>query len=128
MASATASRRIEEADGGWRSRLTLTTLRPNYEVGQQVRVSLRVLDPQLQQQLPEQLRADVIDAATGQLVKQEPLVRQESQQFDAVDRHSEVERYRVGSLRLELVPKTRVVRSDCRVKADLTRCTGNKVG
>lgn len=60
-------------------RLTLTTMRPAYEVGQQVRVSLRILDPQLQQQLPEQLRADVVDAATGQLIRQESLVRQESQ-------------------------------------------------
>jgi hypothetical protein len=60
-------------------RLTLTTLRPSYEVGQQVRVSLRILDPQLQQQLPEQVRADVMDSATGQLVRQEALVRQESQ-------------------------------------------------
>jgi hypothetical protein len=60
-------------------RLTLTTLRPAYEVGQQVRVSLRILDPQLQQQLPDQLRADVVDTGTGQLIRQESLVRQESQ-------------------------------------------------
>jgi uncharacterized membrane protein len=60
-------------------RLTLTTLRPSYEVGQQVRVSLRILDPQLQQQLPEQVRADILDSSTGQLVRQETLVRQESQ-------------------------------------------------
>lgn len=60
-------------------RLTLTSLRPTYEVGQQVRVSLRVLDPQLQQQIPDELRGDIVDSATGQLIGQQSFVRQESQ-------------------------------------------------
>jgi hypothetical protein len=59
-------------------RLTLTTLRPSYELGQQIRISLRILDPKLLTQLPEQLRIDVVDAA-GQLIRQETLVRQEGQ-------------------------------------------------
>src|SRR2546421_622730 len=40
-------------------RLTLTSSRPNYELGEQVRLNLRVLDPQLLQQLPEQIRVDI---------------------------------------------------------------------
>jgi len=81
-------------------RLTLTSSRPNYELGEQVRLNLRVLDPQLLQQLPEQIRVDVEEeqgqgaggegqgkdsATTGPsgagavLVRQETLVRQEGQ-------------------------------------------------
>jgi uncharacterized membrane protein len=59
-------------------RLTLTSLRPNYELGEQVRIMMRVLDPQLAGQLPEQVRVDIEDGA-GQLVRQEGLVRQEDQ-------------------------------------------------
>jgi uncharacterized membrane protein len=60
-------------------RLTFTGYRPSYELGQQVRVSLRVLDPQLMGQLPEQLRVDIVDAETGQVLRQETLLRQEGQ-------------------------------------------------
>src|SRR5438046_7956021 len=42
-------------------RLTLSSLRPGYELGEQVRLSLRILDPQLLQQLPEQIRVEVQD-------------------------------------------------------------------
>ena len=59
-------------------RLTFTSFRPSYELGQQVRISLRVLDPQLMGQLPEQLRVDITDAS-GQVVGQETLYRQEGQ-------------------------------------------------
>jgi uncharacterized membrane protein len=59
-------------------RFTLTSLRPTYELGEQVRVMLRVLDPQLLGQLPEQLRVDIQDAA-GQVVRQENLLKQEGQ-------------------------------------------------
>src|SRR4051812_28688072 len=58
-------------------RLTFTQSRPAYELGEQVRLTLRVLDPQLVQQLPEQLRVDVQDAANGALVGQQTLARQE---------------------------------------------------
>jgi len=75
-------------------RLTLTSSRPNYELGEQVRLNLRVLDPQLLQQLPEQIRVDIeedansadtqpttaMTQATGRtLTRQETLVRQEGQ-------------------------------------------------
>ncbi|MGH7213832.1 MAG: hypothetical protein ACREIT_03610 [Tepidisphaeraceae bacterium] len=60
-------------------RLTLTSLRPGYELGEQVRVNLRILDPQLLQQLPDQLRVDIQDEATGQTLRQETLQRQEGQ-------------------------------------------------
>jgi uncharacterized membrane protein len=59
-------------------RLTLASLRPSYELGEQVRVQMRVLDPQLLQQLPEQVRVDIYDQG-GQLVRQESLARQEGQ-------------------------------------------------
>ncbi len=42
-------------------RLTLTSSRPNYELGEQVRLNLRILDPQLLQQLPEQIHVDITD-------------------------------------------------------------------
>lgn len=59
-------------------RFTFTSLRPSYELGEQVRVMMRVLDPQLAGQLPEQIRVDIQDGS-GQLVRQEPLMRQEDQ-------------------------------------------------
>src|SRR5436305_8122442 len=48
-------------------RMTFTANRPMYELGEQVRLTLRVLDPQLVQQLPEQVRIELHDA-TGALV------------------------------------------------------------
>jgi hypothetical protein len=57
-------------------RLSLTSSRPNYELGDQVRVVLRVLDPQLLTQLPEQIRADIRDGA-GHLTRQETFQKQE---------------------------------------------------
>ncbi len=59
-------------------RLTLTSLRPGYELGEQVRIVMRVLDPQLIQQLPEQVRVDIHDG-NGQLIRQETLARQDGQ-------------------------------------------------
>ncbi len=59
-------------------RITITSLRPNYELGGQVRVSMRVLDPTLLQQLPDQIRVDITDSA-GQTIRQETLMRQEGQ-------------------------------------------------
>lgn len=59
-------------------RLTLTTLRPSYELGEQVRVDLRILDPQLLLQLPDQIRVELMDD-TGQIIRREILVRQEGQ-------------------------------------------------
>ena len=59
-------------------RITFTSLRPGYQLGEQVRVMLRILDPQLLQQLPEQLRVEIVDG-NGQVIRHENLVRQEGQ-------------------------------------------------
>jgi uncharacterized membrane protein len=42
-------------------RLTFASLRPTYELGQQVRVQMRVLDPKLLQQLPNEIRVEVTE-------------------------------------------------------------------
>ena len=57
-------------------RLTLAADQPAYELGQQVRLTLRVIDPGLVRQLPDQLRVQVKDAA-DQPVRMETLVRQD---------------------------------------------------
>jgi len=59
-------------------RLALTSLRPSYELGNQVRINLRVLDPQLLQQLPDQFRVDIVDSNDA-TVAQQTLQRQEGQ-------------------------------------------------
>lgn len=59
-------------------KLTFTAVRPTYEIGDQVRLSLRILDPQLLQQLPDQIRVE-IDDANGQVVRHETLMRQDGQ-------------------------------------------------
>ena len=59
-------------------RLTFAAVRPQYEIGDQVRLNLRILDPALMQQLPEQIRVEVQDQA-GQVVRHETLIRQEGQ-------------------------------------------------
>ena len=59
-------------------KLTFTAIRPTYEIGDQVRLSLRILDPQLLQQLPDQIRVEV-DDAQGQVVRHETLMRQDGQ-------------------------------------------------
>ncbi|QOV89944.1 hypothetical protein [Humisphaera borealis] len=51
--------------------------REKYERGEQVKVTLTVLDPTLLIDLPPQIRIDVVNDA-GQLIRQEALVRQES--------------------------------------------------
>ena len=58
--------------------MTFNTLRESYEVGEQVKLSLHVLNRKLLTQLPEQLGVEILDA-TGQLVRNENLVRQEGQ-------------------------------------------------
>lgn len=59
-------------------RITLASARPVYDLGEQVHVNMRVLDPQLMQQLPDQVRVEIQDVA-GRVVRQESLVRQEGQ-------------------------------------------------
>jgi uncharacterized membrane protein len=83
-------------------RLTFTSLRPTYELGQQVRVQMRVLDPKLLQQLPNELRVEITEETSaktpfgsepqgrrqatsapsgeaGAIVRRETLVKQEGQ-------------------------------------------------
>ncbi|MGC4032740.1 MAG: hypothetical protein QM754_13615 [Tepidisphaeraceae bacterium] len=57
-------------------RLTLASQRPVYDLGQQVRLTLRVIDPQLQTQLPPQMSVKLL-AADGKQVRQETLVKQD---------------------------------------------------
>jgi hypothetical protein len=57
-------------------KLTFTSMRPAYEIGEQVKLNLNILDPQLLQQLPEQLSVDIEDGQ-GRVVGHESLVRQE---------------------------------------------------
>ena len=59
-------------------RFMLATIRPAYELGEQVRVSLRVLDPELLKQLPEQIGVTIVDAS-GNAIRQETMLRQEGQ-------------------------------------------------
>jgi uncharacterized membrane protein len=59
-------------------KLTFQSFRPAYELGDQVRLSLKILDPQLLGQLPEIIPVEVA-AADGQTAYRENLVRQEGQ-------------------------------------------------
>jgi hypothetical protein len=59
--------------------VTLSSVRPTYELGEQARFNLRVLNPQLRPQLAEQLRLEVVEESTGAPVGQYQLVRQEGQ-------------------------------------------------
>jgi uncharacterized membrane protein len=59
-------------------KFTLTSLRPAYELGQKVEVSLRILDPELLQQLPEQV-AVILENENGQAIRQDTLQRREGQ-------------------------------------------------
>ena len=59
-------------------RFTLTSLRPAYELGEKAEVSLRVLDPDLLQQLPEQIGV-ILEDGTGQTVRHDTLQRREGQ-------------------------------------------------
>lgn len=58
--------------------MTFTSARDAYEVGEQARLSLHILNRKLLQQLPDQLGVEITDAA-GQVVRREALVRQEGQ-------------------------------------------------
>jgi uncharacterized membrane protein len=58
-------------------KMTFTVNRPTHELGEQVRLTLKVLDPQLIQQLPEQIKVDIADAGNGAMVGQQTLTRQE---------------------------------------------------
>lgn len=59
-------------------KMTFQSFRPAYELGEQVRLSLRVLDPQLLTQLPDLIPVEVLDA-DGKPVYRENMVKQEGQ-------------------------------------------------
>ncbi len=59
-------------------RFTLTSLRPAYELGEKAEVSLRVLDPDLLQQLPEQIGV-ILEDGTGRVIRQDALQRRDGQ-------------------------------------------------
>jgi uncharacterized membrane protein len=60
-------------------KLNFQTFRTAYELGEQVRLSLKILDPQLLTQLPEQIPVEINGAQDGKTVYRENLVRQEGQ-------------------------------------------------
>jgi uncharacterized membrane protein len=57
-------------------RLTFVADQPVYELGNTVRLTMRVVDPSLLKQLPDQIRVEVKDA-DGHTVRVESLIRQE---------------------------------------------------
>jgi uncharacterized membrane protein len=59
-------------------KLTFQSFRPSYDLGAQVRLSLKVLDPQLLTQLPELIPVE-IDDADGKTLYRENMVKQEGQ-------------------------------------------------
>jgi len=59
-------------------KLTFQTFRPAYELGEQVKLSLKVLDPQLLTQLPEMIPVEIM-GGDGKTAYRENLVRQEGQ-------------------------------------------------
>jgi hypothetical protein len=78
---------------------TIALDRSNYELGEQVKASLRILNPRMLRDLPEQLRVEVIDSATNRAVRQEMLVRQ-PRQPDVYDLSFTADRTGSFSLRL----------------------------
>ena len=82
--------------------MTFTSLRDAYEVGDQVRLSLHVLNRKLLQQLPEQLGVEVSDG-NGQVVRRENLVRQEGQGDTYI---AQFAADRIGTLTAKLPPIT----------------------
>jgi len=59
--------------------VSLSSLRAVYELGEQSRLNLRILNPQLLPQLPEQIRVDIIEEPSQAVVAQQMLIRQEGQ-------------------------------------------------
>ncbi|HEY7119797.1 MAG TPA: hypothetical protein VH475_24610, partial [Tepidisphaeraceae bacterium] len=60
-------------------KITFQSFRPAYELGDQVRLSLKVLDPQLLTQLPEVIPVEINNAADGKPAYRENMVKQEGQ-------------------------------------------------
>jgi uncharacterized membrane protein len=58
--------------------MTFASPRYTYEIGEQVQLSLHILNRKLLQQLPEQLGVEILDA-NGNVIRRENLVRQQNQ-------------------------------------------------
>jgi uncharacterized membrane protein len=58
-------------------RMTFVADRTGYELGERISLTLKVLDPVLLQQLPPQVRVDILDEK-GNVIQQVPLIRQET--------------------------------------------------
>jgi hypothetical protein len=84
-------------------RLTFDANRKVYELGDQVNLRLRVLDPVLLQQLPAEIRVEVTDE-NGQAVRTERLQKLEGAGNEAYEATFTADR--LGSFRLKLPPFT----------------------
>lgn len=60
-------------------KMTMVTEHPAYEVGQQVKVKLRVLDLELLSQLQDQLSVDIVRNSDGVVLRRENLTKQEGE-------------------------------------------------
>jgi len=56
-------------------KITLVSQKPTYDLGQQVQLILRVIDPQLQTQLSDQIRVKIV-GSDGQVIREETLQKQ----------------------------------------------------
>ena len=82
--------------------MTFTSAKDAYEVGDQVRLSLHLLNRKILQQLPEQLGVEITDG-TGQVVRRENLIRQEGQDDTYI---AQFPAERIGSFTAKLPPIT----------------------
>ncbi len=60
-------------------KVTFTSDRQTYQQGEQIRLGMRVLDSILLQQLPQQIRVELIDESDGQVVRADKLQKDASQ-------------------------------------------------
>ncbi len=95
--------------------MTFTSLRDTYEVGDQVRLSLHILNRKLLQQLPEELGVEINDG-NGQIIRRENLVRQEGQGDTYI---AQFPADRIGTFTAKLPPITAEAR-ELNVRLDVT--------
>ena len=95
--------------------MTFTSLRDSYEVGDQVRLSLHILNRKLLQQLPEELSVEINDG-NGQIIRRENLVRQEGQGDTYI---AQFPAERIGTFTAKLPPITAEAR-ELNVRLDVT--------
>ena len=95
--------------------MTFTSLRDSYEVGDQIRLSLHILNRKLLQQLPEELAVEINDG-NGQIIRRETLVKQEGQGDTYI---AQFAAERIGSFTAKLPPITAEAR-ELNVRLDVT--------